>query len=202
MAATNKLQKFFTLIALGGVSYLISFFVFPADNFSIQQSTFSISGKCTLKNWEIISKAAWGEGEITMDNNKIPKVNSFKIIIPANSFESESYTMNNHAKEALKTKKNPNIVFILKKIEQMVVQGDKTRMRISGDLTVAGITKPITLNANVSPSDNGLLFQGKHALKMSDFEIEPPTFILGGIKTQDDVMVSFRVYVKPSGQTL
>lgn len=202
MAAANKLQNYFILITLGGVGYFITLFDFPADNFNIQQSTFSITGKCTLKNWEIISKAARGEAEIMMENDKIKKINSLKITIPANSFESESYTMNNHAEEALKAKKYPTIIFLLNRIEQMGNQNNKISMKVSGELTVAGITKSIQLNVTGNPSGHGILFQGRHPLKMSDFYIKPPIFILGGIKTEDEVVISFHILLKQPHQIL
>lgn len=161
----------------------------------MEESAFSITGKCTVQNWEIISKEAMGEAEMEIENNKIQKINSFKVEIPSKSFKSGNRSMNKHAIEALKAETNPNIIFNMKKIDHLLFQNNENQISVSGNLTVAGVTKPITLKASGSVSKKGVIFQGRLPLKMSDFKIDPPTFVLGSIKTQDDVLINFHVLV-------
>ena len=61
-----------------------------------------------------------------------------------------------------------------------------------GDLTVAGKTKAVTMpvKMTVLPGDK-LMFSGSVAVKMTDFGIQPPEPLGLGIKTGDDVKLSF-----------
>src|SRR5262249_2809352 len=63
-----------------------------------------------------------------------------------------------------------------------------------GHLTVAGVTNEISMPVTVLVSGSGQLkILGRAAVKMSDFNIEPPSprIALGFIKTGDEVRISF-----------
>lgn len=61
-----------------------------------------------------------------------------------------------------------------------------------GDLTVAGVTKPVTLPLNVLPlGEKKLKISGNCTIKMTDFKVEPPNPKFLPIKTGDDVKIIF-----------
>jgi polyisoprenoid-binding protein YceI len=71
-------------------------------------------------------------------------------------------------------------------------------LEAKGDLTVAGVTKPIQMPVRVLPMpDKKLKVSGSTAVKMTDYKIEPPApAVLGGmLKTGDDVKLSFEWFV-------
>jgi hypothetical protein len=43
----------------------------------------------------------------------------------------------------------------------------------------------------VQVTNNNVTFTGKKTIKMTEFEVEPPTALLGTIKTGDEVTISF-----------
>ncbi|MDI3521447.1 MAG: hypothetical protein PWR04_1435, partial [Anaerophaga sp.] len=65
------------------------------------------------------------------------------------------------------------------------------------NLTIAGETKPIeiALNANISPQKE-VSVSGETTLKMTDFDVEPPTVMFGTIKTADEVTINFNLTLK------
>jgi polyisoprenoid-binding protein YceI len=68
----------------------------------------------------------------------------------------------------------------------------------TGDLTIAGVTKKITMPANilpvVTPKDKGLEITGNITVKMTDFKVEPvdKNLVVGHIKTGDEVKLVFK----------
>ncbi|MCB0855839.1 MAG: YceI family protein, partial [Bacteroidetes bacterium] len=70
-----------------------------------------------------------------------------------------------------------------------------------GQLTIAGVTKTITLNADCKVSDNGqITCTGSKKIKMSDYGIDPPTAMFGTIKTGDDLTIVFSAGFAQIGQ--
>ena len=70
----------------------------------------------------------------------------------------------------------------------------------TGNLSVAGVTKAITMPVSVLLDARGYIqFSGSVKAKMTDFNIEPPSPSLGGvsIKTGDEVTLRFIWWVKP-----
>jgi polyisoprenoid-binding protein YceI len=67
-----------------------------------------------------------------------------------------------------------------------------------GDLTVAGVTKPISMVVNILPttykSEKALEITGSVPVKMTDFKVEPVdiNLVLGHIKTGDEVKLVFK----------
>ncbi|HNA42827.1 MAG TPA: YceI family protein [Saprospiraceae bacterium] len=68
----------------------------------------------------------------------------------------------------------------------------------TGNLTIAGTTKPVTLTATVAAKDGGILHcTGSKTFKMSEYQVEPPTFMFGTVKTGDEITVTFNVDLSP-----
>jgi hypothetical protein len=69
-----------------------------------------------------------------------------------------------------------------------------------GDLTVAGVTKPISMTVNVTPmADKKVKVAGTTTVKMTEFKVEPPApkIAMGLIKTGDDVKLIFEWMLAP-----
>src|SRR5690554_7280057 len=69
----------------------------------------------------------------------------------------------------------------------------------SSDLTLAGVTRQIQMDVNVEETSEGIRYTGSVPLKMSDFEIRPPTAMFGALRTGDEVTVGFDVVFVPQG---
>lgn len=63
---------------------------------------------------------------------------------------------------------------------------------VTGNLSIAGTTKLVDLNVTGKKKSNGdLVFNGSKKIKMTDFNVKPPSFMFGAMKTGDDVTVTF-----------
>jgi YceI-like domain len=97
---------------------------------------------------------------------------------------------------ALKASDFPDIVF-----ESTHVGGsalpDSARLAVSeldmeGNLTLAGVTKPIRLKVTVSKGEGDTYrFTGSKEIVMTDYGIKPPTALFGSLHTKNEVTVNF-----------
>ena len=94
--------------------------------------------------------------------------------------------MDDNTYKALKESKYPTISYSLK---SYAVEGEV--IYLTGDLTIAGVTKPVKFKSTYTVDGNSLHFIGNYKFKMTDFGIDPPTAVMGTIKTGDVVDIRF-----------
>ncbi|MFM8740227.1 MAG: YceI family protein [Cytophagales bacterium] len=179
------------------VVILLPLFSEAQEVVTFQQSTVNstvISGTSTLHDWKMTSSEASYEAKFEMSREGKPvQLHSLSYSLPAESLKSGKNAMDKNAYSALNTDKYKKITFML---THSKMEGGT--IRCDGNLTIAGITKPITLEANYKVNTNGdLTCNAKFALKMTDFKVEPPTFMFGTIKTGDDLTLTFSINLTP-----
>jgi polyisoprenoid-binding protein YceI len=89
---------------------------------------------------------------------------------------------------ALKAEANPQITFKASKYEH-----SGSSAAIHGLLSIAGVEKPVTVQARVEPAAEGTRVQGSKKLLMSEFGIKPPKMFLGTLKVRDRVVIHFDI---------
>ena len=92
------------------------------------------------------------------------------------------------AYNSLKTDKHKQITFQLTSAKV-----NAKTIICSGNLTVAGFTKPIEVEVAYEERNGVLYCKGAQKIKMTDYNVEPPTFMFGSIKTGNEITVSFDV---------
>lgn len=101
----------------------------------------------------------------------------------------------------LEVEKYPKITFLLKEVHESTRQGETFRLVLQGDLTLHGVTRPISIPVEASPSEGRLRVEGKVDLRMSDFAIKKPRFpFFPLITVKDEVTVFFHISAVEEGQ--
>ena len=178
-------------------------FSFTQVTFKVDEgSTMTITGTSTLHDWT--SKVNEINGDFVFKNDiqskKIPKsgsiVEQIKMVVPVLSIESpRGSTMDKKTYNALKSEEYPNLIFEVKSdnIERIIDKSaEKFLLKVTGDLTLAGHTKEITIDLEGQKLPSGQLkFLGAYPIDMVEYEIEPPSAMFGQIKTGKDVTIDF-----------
>lgn len=193
-----------TLLILGFL-----FYVFICANAQVEfrigeESAMTITGTSTIHDWT--SKVNEIKGTYLFNENindrKLPKsgsiVNKIRMEIPVLSIESpRGATMDNKTYNALKSEEHPDITFEVTqdKIESNTdPQWAAFKLNVSGNLTIAGFTREISLMLDCQKVGQDMLkFKGSFPIDMVSFEIEPPTAMFGQIKTGKDVTIDFEL---------
>ena len=111
--------------------------------------------------------------------------------IPAAQLDCRNGQMNEHMMKALKAGANPTIAFDLAGYELATIDG-KVRANLTGTLSLGGVTKPITLAADlVQETAGGVRVKGVYDLRMTEYGLKPPSLMMGTMKVNDLVKVNF-----------
>jgi polyisoprenoid-binding protein YceI len=152
-------------------------------------SSITIAGTSTMHDWTMTSKEANYTATFELNADGTPsKLNMVTVSIPAESLKSGKGAMDKNAYNSLKTDKHKQIVFQLTS-----ARINAKTISCSGNLTVAGTTKPIEMEVSYEDRNGTLYCKGAKNIKMTDYNVEPPTFMFGSIKTGNEITVSIEV---------
>lgn len=159
----------------------------------VQTNKLVVQGSSSLHDWESeITKAEW-KGSFVIKENSLVAINNVVVKIPVESIKStKGKIMDSKTYDAFDYKKNPNIIYTLSQAK-ITANGN---IEAKGNLTMAGVTKPIELilQSKILPGGNIQIILSKK-LKMTDFKMEPPTAMMGTIKVGDEVTVVVDVII-------
>jgi polyisoprenoid-binding protein YceI len=101
--------------------------------------------------------------------------------------------MNRHLREAVRASDHPSVDFRLDRYEANLA-GDIPTVRIVGRVAIAGVARPVVLDARVAADSLGVLHvQGVYVVRMTDFGVTPPRRFGGLLKVRDRIAVHFDV---------
>lgn len=155
---------------------------------------FTISGTSTIHDWEMTANT----GTCTLDiqagtATEISGINSVTFTMPAKSLKSGKSAMDKNAYTALKADSYPNITAKLKTAQISAEANGVYTVKSTVVLTMAGVTKEIPMQVKAKRKGNTLELTGEKKISMSDFKIEPPVFMMGAVKTGNDVTIKFNM---------
>jgi len=99
--------------------------------------------------------------------------------------------------EVLEITKYPEIVFKSTGVTATKTGDGQYQAKISGELNLHGVTRPLTINAQLEFGDKTLRARGAFAVKQSSFDIKPVSVAVGTIKVKDELKFSFDIAAHP-----
>lgn len=167
---------------------------FSQTNYVLSASPlFKVEGGSSLHDWEMITEAGKGEGVFILENGKFKTVKSLSVSFVAETLKSGTKGLDTNAYKALKTDKNKEVRFVLKELT-----GQGTGLTAKGDLTIAGVTKAVSFPVKMSAVGNKMTFEGSLETRLTNFSVTPPTALLGTVKTDDEIKLSFKSTFQPT----
>lgn len=123
-------------------------------------------------------------------------VSAVVVTVPTDKLDCRNSTMNEHMRKALKAAQHPTVVFRVDTYE-LTKAAEGVAVALNGTLTLGGVEKPITVNAQAKPGENGtLLVSGTREVRMTEFGLKPPTLMLGTMKVDERIKVGFDIVLK------
>lgn len=168
-----------------------------ADKYGDKSHKMVIAGTSTLHDWEAPLNDLKARADFTVSGTELTALTAFWVECDVKSIKSEKESMDEKIYEALKSDENPKIVYNLSSVKSITKKGNDFIIETVGTLKVAGKTQTIdmTVTAKVSPSGE-VQFSAERKLKMSQFDMERPSAMLGVIKSGDEVTITFDLTMK------
>jgi hypothetical protein len=183
---------FFVLwIGLFTTTYSQQTVKFLADSSSLQ-----IKGTSNLHDWE--EKVQKFNVDLTLGYKEKEIIGIDKVVFSCNSASvvSDNSIMTGKTHDALKTDKYPDIKFTLSEVVSFQNNNGKISGSMTGDLFLAGVIKKVNLPFTGNKTSNALILKGSTKISMTDFKIDPPTAILGTLKTGEAVELDYSLKFK------
>ncbi|CAN5185564.1 hypothetical protein BH23BAC2_BH23BAC2_01550 [soil metagenome] len=160
-----------------------------------------LAGTSTLKKWEMDAKSATGEAQFvfkTGSGSELVSVQSLTFALEVKDLQSDSKGLNKHAYKALKADEFKDIHYELSSSTLSSEKGGYL-LKTKGKLTIKGVTNDIVTDVHLVVNKNSTIsFKGSYKLNMTDYNVEPPSFMLGAMKTGEAITLEFKVVYKKS----
>lgn len=113
---------------------------------------------------------------------------SFDLSITASTLKSSKDGLDKNMYKALKVKEHPEITFTLAKME-----GAPGALQAFGTLRIAGVEREVVLPLKTKTDGGKLTVTGALDVLMTDYGIAPPKAMLGMVKADPKIKVTFEV---------
>ena len=87
----------------------------------------------------------------------------------------------------------PDIRFKSTNVSGKSIGNDQYDLKIGGELTLHGVTRPITIPTKVTVTGNNLRAQGEFDIDRSDFKVKATSAMHGLIRVRDKVKFTFDI---------
>jgi polyisoprenoid-binding protein YceI len=152
----------------------------------------AIAANLNIQKGEIIAHTeVFGESQIDPSSKSIKaeltiddKIESIKgkIYFETISLISQKEGRDKSMYELLNIEKYKTISF-----DMLSVVKNEKNYTLNGNLTLNGTTKNITIQSNIQELNNQLLLDGDFSFNLTDFKLEPPTFLFLTVRNKIDI---------------
>lgn len=159
-----------------------------------------VSGKSNVHDWTMSSVTPVAEadfGALTGSDNIPKSLDALTFVVNAKSLKSEHSSMDGRTYKTINADKYPKIVFKLSNAVIVPVAKNKFNVKATGVLTISGVSKTISMlvNGEVKP-DQTITCTGSESLKLTDYKIDPPSFMFGAMKVADELVITYSLNFK------
>ncbi len=162
-----------------------------------------VYGDSTLHKWDttatVVNMAFTlndGAPAALADAIKASAVKSMTVDIPVAGLKSGESGLDKNLRKTMTDDKFPSVLYKLTKYELGKSDAGVIAAKTTGELTIAGQTKTVSMDVEFRPGPDGVAVKGEYSLKMSEYGIKPPTLMLGAIKVRDPVTIKFDLLLK------
>jgi polyisoprenoid-binding protein YceI len=157
-----------------------------------------IEGTSTFHNWDMTSEKANCDISFNFDGENITGLSSLLFTVQVKSLKSDSKGLNKTAYKALNAEAYPVISFSSNYANIHSNGPNSYIISAKGKLTISGVSKDVWLVgfSTVNPADMTIQITGSVKIKMTEYNVKPPDFMFGAMKTGNEITVKLNVSLK------
>lgn len=135
----------------------------------------------------------------TLINSPAPGMEVVEFIIPIKDIQGKNENILSDFRTMMNSKEYPNVIVEIDKTDFLSIIGSRFQQKLYMKLTFAGISNSIITEYTIHENSDGKIkLQGLTKVKLSDFKLTPPKKILGLIKVQDVIFITFDILINES----
>ena len=190
-------QYIWTTLKIATFLFLLSPHVIMAQStykvVSNANAKITVNGKSNVHDWEMTSTDMASQGIFKFNvKGELTDLSAFSLSVVAKSLKSGKSSMDTRTYKSLKADEFPKIAYKLTFAEVTMVQANKYSIQTTGVLTIAGKTQSISMKVMAFVNaDKTITCHGTEKLMLTDYGIEPPSFMLGAMKVGNDLVIKF-----------
>ena len=125
-------------------------------------------------------------------------VRTFQLMVPVDKLSSGERGLDENMHKALKGNQYKQIRFRMESYDVLApsVAGAAFVVAMHGRLSLAGVERKVDVNATGVRLKGSIQLSGSKDLLMTDYQIKPPTMMLGAIKTANLITVKFNATIQ------
>ena len=186
------------IIFLALLTLSLSSLVNAQTKYHASYTKVAIAGTSTFHDWDMISEKANCDITFNFDGANITGLSSLLFTVNAESLKSDHKGLDKNAYKALKSDKYPDITFTSSYANVRPNGPNSYVISAKGKMNISGTIKEVWLAAacTVNPQDMSIQSTGSLKIKMTEYNVEPPSFMMGAMKTGDEITVKYNVDLK------
>lgn len=150
-----------------------------------------VKGTSTLHDWDMVTTKMESNAVLFYNGDSLI-VDSFEGSFLVKDLKSGKKEMDKNAYKALDEKKHSKIQFNL--IEVQAVDKSANTITALFSIEVKGTIQEKVLQAQINPMDENIVnITGSAEFKMTDFNVKPPVFMLGALRTGNEITIDFNL---------
>jgi len=193
-----KKMTFSKIALFVAINFALSITAIAQANYHTRVVDIKLNGTSNLHDWEMKAVSGTSAASFVVTNGKVTSLSSLNFSLPAKNLKSGKSAMDKNTYKALNTDANPNISFVLTSATVVSTGGNNYKLNCQGKMSIAGKTNKTELVATgiYNPADKSFTVTGVKKMKMTDYNVKPPTALLGTIKTGNDITISYNLKFK------
>lgn len=199
-------QVFFGMFLIAGIFLFLSFRTSSLleKSYIIEEHQLSLHGSSNVNEFSCTCEQKFDKSNIRFEYLYDWAALSFQkaaLGLKVTSFDCGKKAINKDLQEALKAEEYPNIniklLDIKHKTQKLLSEStDWVDMQANASITLAGVTLITELDIQGKKlSDQKFQFKCVKTLKMTDFNIDPPSVMFGIIKVKDEISIDIDLVV-------
>ncbi|MDO5509687.1 MAG: YceI family protein [Weeksellaceae bacterium] len=176
------------------IVFLFASAMLTGQTYQVQsaKSSMKVEGTSNVHDWNIVSNQVTGNIQVTKSGNTINALRGMTLTLPTESLKSNRSGMDRNTFRALKSDRAKTITYTVTSVQSLRSTGANTyAVRANGQLTAAGVTKDLPIDFTIQTSGNTLTVKGEKTINMKTWNIDPPTALMGSIRTGENVKIIF-----------
>jgi polyisoprenoid-binding protein YceI len=180
------------------INFALFVTVTAQTNYRTNVVDIKLNGTSNLHDWQMKAVSGTSAASFVVTNGKVTSLSKLDFSLPVKSLKSGKSGMDKNTYKALNSDANPNISFVLTSGTVVSTGGNNYKLNCQGKMSIAGKTNQTELVASgiYNPADKSFTVTGIKKMKMTDYNVKPPTALFGTITTGDAISISYNLKFK------